>query len=204
MSIILGVVAAVILIGIGLLRSRHPQKEATPVFVRRFIHPGHTWVRETEDGDVLVGIDDFATSVLGRVDAVRLPRLLKSLKQGGAAFELSHGNRVLPFVSPVNGRVIEKNEMVLNNPSVIGTAPYGDGWLVRIRPRRLPSQLANLLTGRAAQQWQDGMRARLHQFFSATPALMYQDGGEFVRDLPEKCSDEEWNALVAEFFHATR
>ncbi len=202
MSVILGLVTAMVLIIIGALRSKRPQEQASPVMVRRYVHPGHAWVRETEAGDVLIGIDDFAQSVIGIVDEVSLPRTLKSVKQGGVGWEVRHGARTIRFVSPVSGRVIEKNEMVLTNPSLVNQSPYGDGWLIRVRPTKLSMQLANLLTGKTAQQWQDSVRARLSQFFSATPALMYQDGGEFVRDLSDKCSDDEWNALVKEFFHS--
>jgi hypothetical protein len=62
--------------------------------------------------------------------------------------------------------------------------------------------LHNLLTGRAAHQWLDGVRADLGRFFSGTPALMYQDGGVMVHDLADRCSDREWEALSKEFFLA--
>jgi glycine cleavage system H protein len=203
MSTILGLLTAAILIGIGALRARKTEEHVAPVIVRRFVHPGHAWVRETEDGDVLIGIDDFAQSVLGSVDAVSLPRTLKSLKQGGTGFVLGHGSRSIRFISPVSGRVMQRNDMVLANPTLVNRSPYADGWLIRVRPSKLSMQLKNLLTGKPAQQWQDNVRARLTQFFSAaTPALMYQDGGEFVHDLSDKCSAQECDSLIKEFFHA--
>jgi len=103
-------------------------------------------------------------------------------------------------LSPVTGRVIEKNEMVLRNPGLVNASPYVDGWLIRVHPRKLPGQLHNLLTGRAAQQWIDGVRARLGGFFSGTPALLYQDGGVMMNNLADRCSEPEWRRLVKEFF----
>ncbi|HXX63536.1 MAG TPA: glycine cleavage system protein H [Bacteroidota bacterium] len=201
MSIILAVTAAIIALLIGRFRyAGHSKKVERPVLVRRYIHPGHAWVRETEDGDVLVGIDEFAQALIGTIDSVELPRLLKKVEQGSVAWRLRHGLRTVPIVAPVSGRVIEKNEMVLNNPSLVNRAPYGDGWLLRIKPRRLPSQLRNLLTGKSAQQWTDAVRSQLIAFFSGTPALMYQDGGVLLTDLSDRCSDEEWERLVREFF----
>ena len=202
MSVILGLLTAIVLITIGWLRSKRHQEREHPVIVRRFLHPGHAWMRETEDGDVLVGIDDFAQNVIGSIEEIRLPRLLKRVRQGGVAWHIRHGNRIVPILSPVSGRVVEKNEMVRNNPSLVNTSPYRDGWLLRIKPAGLPLQLRNLLTGKPAQQWQESVRSRLGQFFSGTPALMYQDGGELVHDLADKCSDQEWDALVKEFFLA--
>jgi hypothetical protein len=106
------------------------------------------------------------------------------------------------MVCPVSGRVIEKNEMVLANPGLVNTSPYGDGWLIRVRPRRFSAELHNLITGRSASQWVDGARARLAGFFSGAPALMYQDGGVMLSDLADRCSDEEWERLLHEFFLA--
>jgi glycine cleavage system H protein len=200
MSIILAILFAAIVIVVGLLRPRHARKPVTQVLVRRYVHPGHGWIRMTEDGDVLVGMDDFAQSVIGSVDSVTLPRLLRRLNQGGAAWEVTHGGRKLKMVSPVSGRVVEKNEMVLLNPSLINTSPYGDGWLFKVRPTKLSPQLHNLLTGKTVAEWQETVKAHLSRFFSATPALMYQDGGVMIPNLSERCSDEEWKGITKEFF----
>ena len=200
MSVMLALVAAAALIIIGMFRTRRIQPHVPPVLVQRYTHPGHGWVRMTEDGDVLVGMDDFAQSLIGSIDEVKLPGLLHGVSQGSVAWQVWHGHRPVPMVSPVTGRVIEKNEMVLRNPSLINTSPYGDGWLFKVRPKKLPSQLRNLLTGKAAQLWQDGVKARLIGFFSGTPALMYQDGGVLLKDLADRCSDEEWQQIVGEFF----
>ncbi len=200
MSAILALVTITVLIAIGWLRSTKPKVHVEDVIVPRYVHPGHTWARTTEDGDVLVGIDEFGQSLIGTIDEVEVPRLLKKVKQGEVGWRVWHGHRLVALVSPVGGRVIEKNEMVLRNPSLVNTAPFGDGWLLRIKPNRLPAQLNNLMTGRSAHQWLDAARARLGGFFVGTPALMYQDGGVPLKDFADRCSDEEWHRLVKEFF----
>jgi len=202
MSAILAFVTAAILILVGLFRRKRPAAHTDEVLVRRYTHPGHAWARVTEDGDVLVGVDDFAQSLIGSVDSVRLPRLLSRVKQGGIEMRLRHGKRELPIVSPVSGFVTEKNEMVSAHPGLVNSAPYGDGWLFRVRPVNLPLQVRNLMSGRTAQQWQDSVRVQLSKFFSGTPALMYQDGGMIVNDLADRCSDEEWKAITTDFFLA--
>jgi hypothetical protein len=107
------------------------------------------------------------------------------------------------MVSPVTGWVVEKNEAVLRDPSLINTSPYGEGWLLKLKAYKLAPQLNNLLSGRAVRQWRDAVRARLSQFFSSgTPALMMQDGGVMVEDLADRCSDEEWETITREFFLA--
>jgi len=200
MSVILALTAALFLIVIGVLRGKKERQTEKPVLVRRYIHPGHTWARITEDRDVAIGVDDFGQSLIGTIDDVLLPRLLHSVKQGATTFRVWHGAREVQLVSPVSGRVIEKNEMVMHNPSLINSSPYGDGWLIKVRPYKLPPQLRNLFTGRAAHQWQDAAKAQLSRLFSGTPALMYQDGGVLMQNLADRCSDEEWARVAMEFF----
>ncbi len=200
MSAILALATACVLIIWGLFHKTKTSKAAKPVFVERYIHPGHTWMRTTEDGDVLVGIDDFAQSLIGTIEAIQLPGLLKRVEQGNIAWYVKHNHRVVPMVSPVSGRVIQKNEMVLRNPLLINASPYGDGWLLRIRPKKLSPQLNNLFIGKASQQWLDHAKAQLAQIFSRTPALMYQDGGVLVKNIADKVSEEEWKLLAKEFF----
>lgn len=200
MSVLLAVATAIVLVIWGIGRKHKPADVVKPVFVRRYIHPGHTWMRMTEDGDVLVGIDDFAQSLIGTVDEVTLPRLLKHLDQGGVAWRVRHRERVVPMVSPVSGRVIDRNEMVLRDPMLINASPYGDGWLLRVRPRKLKVQLNNLFEGKVGQQWTEMARRQLNRLFNGTPALMYQDGGVMVNNLADRCSDEEWRKVAKEFF----
>jgi glycine cleavage system H protein len=182
------------------MRRKRRRRVVSPVLVRRYVHPGHAWLRVTEDGEVVVGVDDFAQSLVGTVDEVALPRLLKSLSQGQVAMHIWHGHRCVPIVSPVSGRVIEKNEMVLRDPSLVNSSPYGDGWLLRVHPAKLEAQLRNLLAGKWVHVWQEMAMNQLRRYFSGTPALMYQDGGVLLKNLSDRCSDDEWNAMVKEFF----
>lgn len=200
MSLILALVVATVIVLIRLAHKEKPHETPKPVLVKRYTHPGHAWLKVTQDGDVVIGLDDFGQSVIGSIDEVRLPRLLKKVRQGEVGLEVRSGKRVVPLRSPVTGWVVEKNEMVLNSPSLVNSSPYGDGWLFKVRPSKVNAQLSNLFTGRDASRWQDSERAELGRFFSGIPALMYQDGGVLLRNLAEKCSDAEWDALAKQFF----
>lgn len=202
MSVVLALTVALILIALGLLRENKARRADSPVLVRRYFHPGHSWLRVTEDGDVTVGLDEFGQSVIGTIDCVELPRTLHKVHQGDVACHVWHGDRRVPLVSPVTGRVVMKNDMVLNNPTLVNTSPYSDGWLFRVKPQRLVPQMRNLFIGRSAQRWQDEARAHLARLFSGVPALMYQDGGVLIHNLADRCSDDEWYRVVHEVFLA--
>lgn len=105
------------------------------------------------------------------------------------------------MVSPVSGWVVEKNEAVMHNPRLINASPYGEGWLIKVKPTELRAELNNTLSGRAAHKWQDFVRANLAGLFSGNAALSFQDGGVIISDLSERCSDEEWRRICREFFN---
>ncbi len=199
MSAILVILTALILIIVGMTR-RQAHTTAPAVLARRYHHPGHTWLRTTEDGDVIVGLDDFAQNIIGDIDEVELPRLLGKVRQGTKGVSVWHGDRCVELVSPVTGRVVQKNESILANPSLANSSPYGEGWLMRIHPANLENQLGNLLKGRLAQQWEDLSRARLARMFSGTPGLLFQDGGALMRNIADLCSDDEWKTIQREIF----
>ncbi len=203
MSAILALITAMILVVISLARSKRQREHPSQSIIERYLHPGHAWARTTGDGYIVVGVDDFAQSVLGKVTEVKLPRLLQHVSQGKASWALGHGDRSLQMVSPVTGWVVEKNEEVLQDPSLINTSPYGGGWLFKLKSYNVGPQLNNLITGKAIRPWRDAVRTRLSQFFSAgRPALLMQDGGVMVDNLVDRCSDEEWEVLRREFFLA--
>lgn len=200
MSLILALTFATIIVLLRIALKVRPNEYNEPVLVERYIHRGHSWMKVTHEGDVIVGIDDFGQSVIGLVQEVKLPRLLHRVQQGEVGWTVRHGGEVVPMRSPVSGRVIEKNEMVMHNPALINAAPYGDGWLFKVRPKKLESQLRNLITGRIASKWQDLERAELAGMFSRTPALMFQEGGTLLQNLSERCSKPEWAAIAQRFF----
>ena len=202
MSLILALTVATIVILTRMMRKERPKDIERPVLVKRYVHPGHSWMKINQDGDVVVGIDDFGQSIIGSIDEVKLPRLLHRVRQGEVGWMVRHGQRVVPMRSPVTGWVIEKNEMVKNSPALVNSSPYGDGWLYKVRPSKLSFQLNNLFTGRAATKWQDMERAELLRFFSGTPALMFQEGGVLLQNLADKCSDVEWQSIACQFFQA--
>jgi glycine cleavage system H protein len=200
MSTLLAMLSAAIVVGLRAIGWRRETKPSSAVFVERYLHPGHTWMRLTDDGEVVVGVDSFAPSVLGKVDALILPRLLQKVEQGGTVLRLQHGRRSLSLRSPVKGRVIEKNEMVIRHPELINESPYGTGWLFKVHPHDLTPQLRNLFSNKWAQAFQETSRSHLQQMLWGTPLLTYQDGGQLRNNLSEYCSDSQWRLVQERFF----
>lgn len=92
----------------------------------------HEWVR-VEDGVGTVGISDFAQGQLGDVVFVELPDVGRSLKVGDGAAVVESVKAASDVYAPVAGEVIEVNEKLVDDPSLINSDAQGEGWFFRIR-----------------------------------------------------------------------
>ena len=109
----------------------------------------HEWLRREEDGSVTVGITDHAQAALGDLVYVELPEVDQELEVGGEMAVVESVKAASDVYSPVAGSVLAVNEELVDDPEKINADPYGDGWIVRIRPDSLDD--VNLMTPDAYQ-----------------------------------------------------
>jgi glycine cleavage system H protein len=95
----------------------------------------HEWVSglEGEDGIVTVGITDYAADALGDIVYVSLPEEGASVTSGDACGEAESTKSVSDLYAPLSGEVTAVNQAVIDDPSIINSDPYGEGWLFRVR-----------------------------------------------------------------------
>jgi len=115
-----------------------------------FIAPGHTWAAVDEDGETRVGIDDFATKLIGRIDEVMLPNLGMIAQKGQPLFSVRRGKRRVPFRAPVSGRVVNVNSRVSSSAEALDKTPYENNWICIIDADRLDAELPDLKIGNTA------------------------------------------------------
>jgi glycine cleavage system H protein len=105
----------------------------------------HEWIR-SDGGDVVsVGITYYAQESLGDIVFVSLPSVGDSVSAGDSCGEVESTKSVSELYAPVNGEVVEVNASVDANPELINSAPYGEGWLMKIRMSD-PAQVDGLLS----------------------------------------------------------
>ena len=128
-----------------------------------FLAPGHTWARIEPDGQVRVGIDDFAHKAIGTLERVLLPQLGQEVKAGEVLFSLTRGEQRLDFQAPVAGKVSDLNGNLRNEPGRMSQSPYKEGWVCRLQPSDLKPDLEALLIGKPVLAWYGGEITRLRQ-----------------------------------------
>ena len=101
----------------------------------------HEWLSVAEDGVATVGITEFAANALGDVVYAQLPEVGSAVTAGETCGELESTKSVSDLYSPVTGEVTEINEDVVNDPSLVNSAPFEGGWLFKVRLTEEPSDL---------------------------------------------------------------
>ena len=92
----------------------------------------HEWVK-VDDNTVIVGISDHAQNELGDVVFVELPAIGDEFVSGDEAAVVESVKAASEVYTPLSGEVIEVNEALDDNPELVNTSPYEDGWFFKLR-----------------------------------------------------------------------
>ena len=111
----------------------------------------HEWVSAlTAEGTVRVGITDHAQDALGDVVYVDLPSVGDSVAAEDSFGEIESTKSVSDLFAPISGEIVAVNEGLEDDPALVNSDPYGEGWIVEIRPENA-DDLANLLNAEGYQ-----------------------------------------------------
>lgn len=106
----------------------------------------HEYVKQTDDpGVVQVGITDYAQGELGDVVYVDLPKVGSKFARMDVFGTIEAVKAVSELFCPLAGDVVEVNEALEGDPSLVNQDPYGEGWMITLRVRN-PSGIDQLLT----------------------------------------------------------
>lgn len=105
-----------------------------------FYTKSHEWIQMLDDGTALIGLSDYAQSELGDLVFVNLPEVGDDLISGEMFADVESVKAVSDVFAPMNGKVIEINEELLDAPQKINEDPYG-AWFVKIEGAVKPETL---------------------------------------------------------------
>lgn len=107
----------------------------------------HEWI--CMNGDVAyVGITDYAQDQLGDIVFVDVPTVGETLEAGEVFGTIEVVKTISDLFLPAGGEVIEQNEALEENPALVNSDPYGEGWIIKLKVAD-PAQLDALLDAEA-------------------------------------------------------
>ena len=105
----------------------------------------HEWARVESDGTITIGISDHAQDLLGDIVFVELPEVGQSVDAESDAAIVESVKAASDVYSPLSGEVIEGNSLLEDQPEIINSSPYEDGWFYKLNPSDM-GELDNLLS----------------------------------------------------------
>ena len=105
----------------------------------------HEWLLAAADGTAVVGISDYAQNSLGDITFVQLPKVGTLYKAGDSFGVVESVKAASDVYAPLAGTVVEVNKALDGAPEKVNTAPYTDGWMIKLKLAN-PADAAGLLS----------------------------------------------------------
>ena len=179
----------------------------TPDFLETqalFYHSGHCWARVEDADQVRIGIDGILGRIASPLKTVVLPHPGDAVVQGQCFAHIIQQKHIIELMSPVTGEVLSVNRILKSAPQALADAPWGQGWLMTVRPDNLEHDLKSLMFGRKAMDWyqrkeDEVAMARATILGRQEPKLgpTMQDGGEVLMNM---FSPEQYERIIEALF----
>jgi len=112
----------------------------------------HEWVKVEEDNIVSIGLTDYAQDHMGDIVSVETPRVGDEIEKGEPIGMIDSQKASSEVFAPISGVVVENNDLLEEDPGVINTDPYEEGWLVRVEVGDM-EQLDELMTAEDYEEY---------------------------------------------------
>jgi glycine cleavage system H protein len=113
-----------------------------------YYHKDHSWAR-VDGTKVTVGMNDFFQKEAGDIVFVDLPDTEDEVSQGEVCGKIQSRKWIGKLVAPVSGEIVETNEDIEDDTSLVNSDPYGKGWILVIEASNLDEELGTLMRGEA-------------------------------------------------------
>jgi glycine cleavage system H protein len=168
-----------------------------------YYHRGHLWLQRI-NGKVRLGLDDFGQWLLGDIENITFPPRRERVKRRQPFLQISCSHGTAEIASPLSGTVVEINEGVYQDSSLISTDPYGAGWLVELllakgEVDRLKRRGEEFLSAPEARGWLKNEVDRLHYVLETEIGVTMSDGGQLTGNLLDAITKKQWDQLIKTF-----
>ena len=107
------------------------------------------WYRENADGTVTLGMTAVASAMAGQLVAFTAKKVGRKVDAGKSCATIESGKWVGPAKIAFNAEVVEVNDALTGNPKTANADPYGEGWMLKVKPADWAAGKATLIAGSA-------------------------------------------------------
>lgn len=126
--------------------------------------PKHTWAQITHEGNIRVGLSDYARRHLQGIANVQTEPVGKEVNKMEPFGVAETWMFMFDLYAPVSGKIVKLNENLRNEPNLINEDPYNKGWIMEVKPKNslaLEQELKDMLSLRQYQNWASKLEGRL-------------------------------------------
>ncbi|MEM3730985.1 MAG: glycine cleavage system protein GcvH [Candidatus Bathyarchaeia archaeon] len=128
--------------------------------------PKHTWAQITPEGNIRVGVSDYAQKHLKGIANIMTDPVGKEIAKMEPFGVAETWMFMFDLYAPVSGKIVKVNEQLRDKPYLVNEDPYGEGWIIEIKPKNsltLEEELKSLLSSREYNKWVSKLEGRLRE-----------------------------------------
>lgn len=167
----------------------------------------HTWSIMKKDGTVKIGVDDFLQHITGPITRIEMKNTGEKIKKGDPLLTIIQKGKQLNIYSPISGTIKTQNKSLINNSSLINSAPYEEGWVYTVEPTNWLLEIQYLIMAEKYKFWISDEFSRLKDFFATVvkaespeyALIVLQDGGALKDNVLADLGPEIWEDFQTKF-----
>ncbi len=167
----------------------------------------HTWVFMEKDGIVKVGIDDFLQHITGPYSHLKMKNPGDKIKKNEQILSLIQNGKHLNIYAAISGTIIDINEHLITDPSIINRSPYAEGWVYMIEPSNWLREIQFLRMAERYKEWIQNEFSKLKDFLAVSvhtktagyAHVTFQEGGELKDNVLQDFGPEVWEDFQKNF-----
>ena len=107
----------------------------------------HVWARPESEGLLTIGMSDVAQHLAGNILTLTAKKVGRNIPKGQSVATIESAKWVGPVPAPVSGEIVGINEAACKDPKILNSDPYGEGWIVKLKPTDWDGEKGALATG---------------------------------------------------------
>ena len=173
-----------------------------------FYHKNHCWVKVVGPDEVVIGINGILAKLMYGIKTIVLPKIGDFVNRDLIFAHILQDKHIVPLIMPVNGTITAVNTDLERHPELLQKEFCEKGWLVTIKSDNLEKDLRTLSFGSKALKWYRAKDRSISDAIHAAYAVYnvnrenigptMHDGGEFVRNISEILTPEQYSKILDE------
>ncbi|MEI7983858.1 MAG: glycine cleavage system protein H [Bacteroidota bacterium] len=175
-----------------------------------FFSKNHTWTHLQQSGNATVGLDDLFLHITGAITFTHLRKPGENIQKGELLTEVDQQGKILKIFSPISGKIVATNSLLIENPQISSDDPYGKGWIYKIKPTNWIAETNSCYLAEDATYWsktelerfKDFMAVSMEKYGTNPSFTVLQDGGELCDNVLSELPNEVWQDFQQEFLNS--